>query len=167
MAVSQTSVPGKVTELIILSAITHHVQDNWVIRPLRKYGFRKGRFCVTNLISFHDKMTCQVDKGKAVDVVYLDLSTAFDTISHSVLLEKLAAHGPGGCTVPWAKSWLAGRARRVVLSGVTSRWRPVTGGVPRAPCWGQPCFMPLSMTWARAPSAPSASLQVTPSWGQC
>ncbi|KAK4809003.1 hypothetical protein QYF61_024984 [Mycteria americana] len=64
---------------------------------------------------------CQVDEGKAVDVVYLDFSKAFDTVSHSILLEKLAAHGLDGCTLRWVKNWLDGRAQRVVVNGVYSR----------------------------------------------
>ncbi|KAK4809861.1 hypothetical protein QYF61_021321, partial [Mycteria americana] len=48
-----------------------------------------------------DKVTRLVDEGKAVDVVYLDFSKAFDTVSHSILLEKLAAHGLDGCTLCW------------------------------------------------------------------
>ncbi|KAK4818722.1 hypothetical protein QYF61_018701 [Mycteria americana] len=52
--ISLTSVPGKVMEQIILSAITRHVQDNQVIRP-SQHGFRKGRSCVTNPISFYGK----------------------------------------------------------------------------------------------------------------
>ncbi|GAB0183655.1 mitochondrial enolase superfamily member 1 [Grus japonensis] len=79
--VSLTSVPGKVIELIILNAITWHIQDNQVIRP-SQHGFMKGRSCLSNLISFYDKATPLVDEGKAVGVVYLDFSKAFDTISH-------------------------------------------------------------------------------------
>jgi len=49
-----------------------------------------------------------VDEGKAVDVIYLDFSKAFDTVPHTILLEKLAAHGLDGCTLRWTKNWLNG-----------------------------------------------------------
>ncbi|KAK4808463.1 hypothetical protein QYF61_005780 [Mycteria americana] len=62
--VSLTSVLGKMMEQIILSAITRHVEDNQGIKP-SQHGFRKGRSCLTNLISFYDKVTCLVDEGKA------------------------------------------------------------------------------------------------------
>ncbi|KAF1590602.1 UNVERIFIED_CONTAM: hypothetical protein FQV16_0005669, partial [Eudyptes robustus] len=98
--VSLTSVPGKVMEQIILSAITWHVQGNQAIRP-SQHVFMKGRSCLTNLISFYDKVTCLVDEGRAVHVVYPDFSKAFDTVSHSILLEKLAAHGLDRHTLRW------------------------------------------------------------------
>ncbi|KAK4820376.1 hypothetical protein QYF61_025452 [Mycteria americana] len=123
--VSLTSVPGKLMEQIILSAITWHVENNQGIKP-SQHGFRKGRSCLTNLISFYNKMTRLVDEGKAVDVVYLDFSKAFDMVSHSILLEKLAAHGLDGRTLCWVKNWLDGRAQRGVVNGVYSSWRPVT-----------------------------------------
>ena len=119
--VSLTSVLGKVIEQIVLREITRHVRDNWGIRP-SQHGFTKGRSSLTNLISFYDLVTCLVDEGKAVDVVYLDFSKTFDTVSHSILLQKLAVRGLDRYTLGWVRNWLEGQAQRVVVNGVKFSW---------------------------------------------
>ena len=93
-----------------MSEITRHVRGVQGIRP-SQHGFMKGRSCLTNLISFYNWVTRLVDKGKAVDVVYLDFSKAFDTVSHSILLEKLATHGLDRYALLWVRNWLEGYAK--------------------------------------------------------
>ena len=128
--VSLTLVPGKFMEQIILSAVSRHVWSNEWIRP-SQHEFMKGRSCLTNLISFYDQVTHLADEGKAVDVIYLDFSKAFDAVSHSILLGKLVACGLGRCTLHWVKNSLDGWAQKVVVNGVISSWQAVMSDVPQ------------------------------------
>jgi len=81
------------------------VEEKKVIRSSQR-GFTKGKSCLTNLIAFYGAMTGWVDEGRAVDVVYLDFTKAFDTVSHNILLGKLRKYGLDEWLVGWTENWL-------------------------------------------------------------
>jgi len=125
--VSLTSIPGKIMEQLILDVIIKQVEEKKFIRS-SQHVFTKGKSCLTNLIAFYDAMTGWVDEGRAVDVVQLNFSTAFDTVSHNILLGKLRKCGLDKRTVRWMENWLNGKAQSVVIRGAESGWMPVACG---------------------------------------
>lgn len=131
-SVSLTLGLAKTMEQIILNPIIWQKQDKQGIMSSHQ-GFMKGRCCLTDSISFYEKMSQLVDEGKAVDVACLDFNKTSDSILHVILLEKLAAHGLGECTVHGIENSLDGWAQRVVVNaGKSRRWLVTRGAAQRS-----------------------------------
>ncbi|XP_055565143.1 uncharacterized protein LOC102055566 isoform X1 [Falco cherrug] len=160
--VSLTSIPGKAMEQLSLEVTLKHVKEKKLIRSSQR-GFTKGSSCLTNLIAFCDGMTGWVDEARAVDVVSLDLSKAFDTVSPNIPTGKLRQRGRDERRwVGWDLA--AWQTRRAVTSGAESSWRPAASGAPQGHCWVQARSIDSSVTWAKGQSVPSANLLAVQNW---
>jgi len=123
--VSLTSQVCKIYESILRDAIIDHLVKNQLIRD-SQHGFLRGRSCLSNLLTFLDKVT--------EDVIFLDFAKAFDKVPHARLMNKVRAHGVKGLVANWIENCLIFPAIQISdqcandrVTGVLAECRVQTG----------------------------------------
>ena len=103
-------------------------------------GFRKNHNAQYSLLKMIENWKKQLDNGEKVGVIFMDLSKAFDTINHSLLLAKLKAYGFSNQALRLLQSYLCNRFQRSIINGSFSSWNEVITGVPQSSIVGPLLF---------------------------
>ena len=101
-----------------------------------QFGFRPNRSTELAVTYFTDFIRKEADNGKATEAVFIDLTKAFDTISHSIMLSKLSRYGVSDMELQWLTDYLFLRKQIVHFNGVLSEPNPINTGVPQGSILG-------------------------------
>lgn len=120
----------KVFETIIYDQINSFLEEHNIMDNLQ-YGFRAGRGCQDAVCKILNHISKLNDTGMSVIVISLDISKAFDSVSHQILLRKMHFLGFRGPSFELMESFLKDRRQIVKVNNVTSEEGNVLNGVPQ------------------------------------
>jgi hypothetical protein len=138
--VSNLSFISKIVERCVAKQLTEHLDIN-DLHGRKQSAYRKNHSTETAIIRVTNDLLRAVDRHGEVVLVLLDLTAAFDTINHEILLQRLCnRYGMDGTVLRWFQSYLFNRAQTVTIDGAQSDLVPLCDGVPQGSVLGPLCF---------------------------
>ena len=131
---------SKIFEKVILLQLQSHFLDFKLLYP-SQYGFRERHSTEYAAIENIDRIANNLENKSLPLNIFLDLSKAFDTLDHSILLSKLSKYGITGSALELCKSYLMDRQQYVNLNGTISEMLQIKTGVPQGSILGPFLFL--------------------------
>jgi hypothetical protein len=139
--VSNLTYISKLIERLVASRFVKYIIDN-KLQELLQSSYSKFHSTETALIKVQNDVLEAIDGKKCVLLVLLDLSAAFDTIDHKILLARLSSrYGVKGTAFKWFESYLSDRVQAVIIDGVESHLHHLLFGVPQGSVLGPILFI--------------------------
>ena len=149
--ISLLPVISKVIEKIIYTQLSLYFESNKLFSD-SQYGFRPNRSTEQATLELTDRIISAMDNNDVPIGIFLDLSKAFDTIDHAILLSKLEHYGVDGIPLQLVKNYLTNRKQYVKLNEVNSNLLPINTGVPQGSILGPLLFIIYISDFTRASS---------------
>ena len=138
--VSNLPFVSKLTERAAFNQTHGHMVSN-NLYPDAQSAYRRNHSTETALLKVMNDILLNMNKQHVTILVLLDLSAAFDTVDHDILLERLSSKlGLNGTALGWFRSYLSGRSQRVSVRGSVSEKFDLCYGVPQGSCLGPLLF---------------------------
>ena len=131
---------SKIIEKVIYNQVYNYFENHNILYD-HQYGFRKQHSTEHAVLELVDRTTIALDKGETPINIFLDLSKAFDTLDHNILLNKLNYYGIQSTALNLFKSYLHNRKQFVIVNNAKSRTQHITTGVPQGSILGPLLFI--------------------------
>ena len=139
--VSNLCFVSKIVEKVVAVRFSKHLSDNDLYEQMQS-AYRPNHSTETALLRVRNDLLCIFDERKAAILVLLDLSAAFDTIDHTIMLTRLRDRfGITATCLAWFESYLENRSQRIQMHGRLSAERPGVFGVPQGSVLGPLMFI--------------------------
>lgn len=139
--VSNLTFLSKLLEKVVAKQLLQHMASYNLSDDLQS-AYRSGHSTETALMKVKNDIDTAMDGGYGVLLLLLDLSAAFDTLDHHILLERLASYfGITGIAMKWVVSYLASRTQTVAVDDARSHQMDLSTGVPQGSVLGPLLFL--------------------------
>ena len=121
---------SKVFEKVVLNRLINYVEKKNIL-SCNQYEFREEYSTYMAIVDMCNKITTAIDNNEYAVGIFIDLSRAFDTLNHNILLKKLEHYGIRGIALQWFCNYLSNRKQYVYINGTSSYLRDINCGIPQ------------------------------------
>ena len=138
--ISNLSFISKILEKVVANRLRSHIYKNG-LSNVSQSAYKQFHSTETALLKVHNDINLNIDNGKVTALTLLDLSAAFDTIDHNILITRLSTwYGISGTALSWFTSYLTDRQQAIKIGNCFSDMLPTSCGVPQGSVLGPLLF---------------------------